>query len=330
LICVLLVACFLQAFGCKRNQPLTPKPATSGFIGVLGSDPTDPFFKVMRSRVSNYRYGGRPIELRFDAPANRDAEEQMKIVRKWQAQNLVGLCIRVVDAQRQLHELLKLRTSGIAVVTMMEELDHADPFLHVGPDERALGEDLAELVSKSIGTKGTLGLVVNADASPAGKKRFDAFRHRLRTYGLLHVLSEEDCQGKPQAAIDMINERMRRYPNLNAWVSLENWPLKSQQDVTTILTGRCKFITVDAVPSMPVWKSDLHFGGAVVNHFDEIIDEAIAICSHVVRGDTLINKRITSEYSVVTPDRRNEFQNRWDRWLNQGQQAPAGQHANDP
>ena len=292
-----LIACFGLLPGCD------PSPTPSGvrqdrrFIAVVGAGQDDPLWPVVSASAERCRPGLGKLELRTAAPEGVSVNAQARLIRQLQDEGLKGLCIQVIDPKATEAILRRLVKDGIVVVTLVREVASSEPYMHCGVSETSVGEAMADLVAEALREKGTLA-VLHADAGqPHSRERHQAFNARLQGYAQLTVLREFDCGGDPARSRDLIRQCMARYPRLNAWVSLDNWPLIGLGSQPLLPPG-CKLVTSDPNPS--VWEAlaDGRCHAMVGADYGTIVRQALERCATAMEGN------IVRSRTYLAPPRR--------------------------
>ena len=269
--------------GCSPSNDASPPSVSRGFIGVLGAGRDDPFWPVLCSSALRSKPELGATGLVVAAPETASVSGQMRLVDRMRRDGMRGLCIQVIDPAATEPLLRRLINEGVAVVTMMQPVPGLEPNMHCGLDELRMGESMADLVAEALHERGTVAVLHANSVLPYSHERYQAFIARMRTFAQLTILREFDCGGDPVRARETMQQCMERYPRLNAWVALDNWPLRGLKS-SPLLPATCKLVTAD--PNPLVWDAlaDGRCHAMVGAAYDEIAPQAVERCATALQG----------------------------------------------
>lgn len=309
-----LLALGLVLPGCDPPPPNPAPPvARRGFIAVVGAGQDDPFWPVLSGSALRCRPGLGELELRAAAPDNVSVNAQAQLIRQLQSEGLRGLCIQVIDPAGTEALLRRLSNEGVVVVTLMNPVSGSEPYFHCGVDQTRLGESMADLVAEVLDEKGTLAVLHADSALPHTLERHQAFSNRVRSYARLSVLREIDCGGDPSNAREIVKQCMERYPRLNAWVALDNWPLRGLGDQPLLPPG-CKLVT--AGPNPAVWDTlaDGRCHAMVGAAYDVIMRHAVERCATAIEGKMVRSRTFYADPYPIWSSTLHAYKLDWLAW----------------
>jgi ABC-type sugar transport system substrate-binding protein len=178
---------------CKELEDQSTQTPDRGDIGFIGASEDDPLWGVLRNTAERYPEAMAGFELRVEAPRKRSVLAQIEILRSMHTPDLRGVCIQPAvdkdtEADMLRDELVKMRASGVAVVTMLTRLDTASPFLHAGLDEMAVGAAMADAVLEAVDGDGTIAILHDRSTTDGHFDRYLGARQRCARLPALTVL----------------------------------------------------------------------------------------------------------------------------------------------
>lgn len=320
-VLVTVAATLLTTIACSpsSNPPTDPK---EGFIAVVGAGQDDPLWPVLRGSALRHQGVIGEIPLRVEAPPMVSSHAQSQLIRKLRGEGMRGLCIQVIDPKAIAPQLKRLANEGTAVVTMMHPVQGPDSPVHCGVDQVLVGRALADSIAETLGGKGTIAVVHANARMDYLRERYDAFRARLERYPRIMVLREFDCGGNAQRAQEMMRRCMKRFPRLNGWVALDNWPLRGLDPQERLLPSSCKLVTTD--PNPQLW-DHLSAGTCwvmIAADYDQIAEQAVLQCATALEGRIPRWRTFFAEPRPIRAADLFAYKTEWMHWC--ARQAPFG------
>ncbi|MFH0983435.1 MAG: substrate-binding domain-containing protein [Planctomycetota bacterium] len=245
-----LVAVLSPLLSCSPSAR-PPASTGKGFIAIVGAGQDDPLWPVLRGSALRQQGFVGEVPLRAVAPPTVSTLAQTQLIDQLYREGMRGLCVQVIDPQAIGPYLKGLAQHGVPVVTMVHSVEGQQGLMHCGVDQRLVGEALADSIAGALQDKGTIAVVHANSSVPYARERYEAFSARLKRYPRIMVLREFDCGGNPQRAREMMRGCMRRFPRLNAWVAIDNWPLRGLDLQERLFPTSCRLVTTDPQPQ--VW-----------------------------------------------------------------------------
>lgn len=296
--------------GCEEHaQPVAAKKAD--FIAFIGPVEDDPLWPLMRATAEHYRDGLTDLDLVARAPSTRSADEQIRIIRELEGKALRGLCIEPVDPQVLRDVICKLQTDGVVVVAMMQRIECEDPLPFAGVDEMAVGGAIAEALRRAVGGPGTVAVMTDSTAGQRVSDRTLGFRERMRLETDLKVLREFDCKGDTAESERIVREYMERFPRLDAWASLDNWPLRNLNVERPLLPSSCRMVTTTPLPEYWPRIRDRTCAALVGVKYERIAESALGMCAALVQREPLQTWTYLAPPVTVTEHNLNWYRVNW-------------------
>lgn len=321
---ILLALAASGSGGCERTGEPAGVAAQEGFIAFIGASADDPLWPTLSATAERFRGGLGGLDLRVAAPALRSPIEQIALLRSLQSSDMRGLCIEPADTVIMRDILCELQVKGVAIVTVMTPIACEDPLPMAGVDEMAVGQALADAVVNALAGKGGIAVMTQGDGSPALADRTMGFHERLRQSPAVAILREMDCGGKPIVAERMMRDYLERFPRLDAWVTLDNWPLREREAEGRLLPETCRLVTTAPYPRYWPLLYDGTCAALVGCEYERIAREALRMCVNAVRGEPLPVSHYLAPPVTVTIQNLNWYRQSWFEALRHPAPAPSG------
>ncbi len=287
-----------------------PRRAAVGFIALVGASEEDPLWLTFRAAAESYRPNLAGFELRVAAPPQASVADQLALLRSFDPAQMRGLCIQPVDAALG-EELQLLHQKGVAVVTMMTRVVGDESFPHTGVDEMAVGRAMADAALEAVDGKGAIAVVDHAGGDRALGDRRVGFSERLSALAGLNVLREFDCRGTPDTARTQIRDYMERFPRLNGWVALDNWPLRQWSAQTSLLPASCQIVSCKPYPEYWPLILDDTCHALVGARYEQIAEHALRMCVTGAQGQLPTTRTFLAPPVTVTKQNLAWFRQHW-------------------
>ena len=297
-----------------------------GEIAVVGASASDPLWPVIQASARRFA-PNIEAQVRFHAPAAASPQAQIDLIRSLLTPNLRGLCVQVSEPAALSGVLQDAINRGVPVVSIGHPAPATVRVGHVGFDDDEIGRLLASAVAKALDDDGTIMVLHAGSEHPAYGLRLAGFRREIRLHPRIDVFAELDCRGSSLEARRLIRERMERYPRLDAWVWLDDWPLQDEADLSTLLGPTCKVVMFGGYPShWPLLRSG-RSPVVVTADFSELGAKAVQFCDTALREPSRFESRYHAPLRTVWSIMLDAFVADWNRWVAPPEPATAGARA---
>ena len=309
----LALATLVLAISCSPRSR-APTNMDEGFVAVVGAGQDDPLWPALRGSALRQRISLGQIPIRAEAPPMVSSRAQAQLIRKLRAEGMRALCVQVIDSKAIAPQLERLANEGVVVVTMVHAVGGSAALMHSGVDQRLVGEALAEVIAEGLQNKGTIAVLHAGAKWEYAQERYDAFSARIKRYPLIRVLREFDCAGDPRRARDAVRRCMERFPRLNGWVALDNWPLRGLAADRPLLPPSCKLVTTGASPA--VW-DHLSAGGCfamIATNPEQIARHAVLKCASTLERRVVRRRTYLAEPRPIWASNLHAYKLEWMEW----------------
>lgn len=302
-----------------RRQADSPSAEPKGFLAIVGVGQDDPLWPVL-SATAVRTYGDLGLSyppIRTVAPETTSVNQQKNLLLRMHDEGMVAACIQVTDAAGLTGTIDALAAQGVRIVTMIERIETDVRHTHVGFNDQAIGTALADAVAEAVDQKGTIAVLHADSVNRASVKRHAAFRDRIARFPDVRVILDFDCHADPRQAETIIRQVMRRYPRLNGWALMDNWPLRAGNDRSPLLPAGCHIVSVDPFPS--TWsrfEKDQVFA-MIASDYELLAERALTAGVSEVIGTVLMPVSFEAPVRTVRATGLDKFKLDWLRWASE-------------
>jgi len=313
LIHVLAPAALTFPIACSPPSRV-PTSMDEGFIAVVGAGQDDPLWPALRGSALRQQVFLGELPLRVEAPPIVSSHAQTQLIRKLLDEGMRGLCVQVIDPEAIAPHLKRLANDGTVVVTMVHPTGDEAGLMHCGVDERLVGEAFADVIVEGLQNKGTIAVLHAGSKWKYARERYDAFSMRIKHYPMVKVIREFDCAGNPRRARETMRRCMERFPRLNGWIAIDNWPLRGLDTQRPLLPSSCILVTSNPTPQ--VW-DHLSTGGCfamIATDTEQIARQAVLKCATTLEGKMIRRRTYLTEPRPIWTSSLHAYKLDWIAW----------------
>ncbi len=307
--------------GCKENtvsDPTTSAPADAraGFVAFIGAGRADPLWPILQAGAARYARDMKTREIRFLNPEVASPQAQINMLESLNDPLLRGVCVQLIDPEAVRPALENLNQRGVVVVSMIQPAPENLRVGHVGFDQTAVGQALAEATIEALDGAGDI-MILHADpAHPVYGPRLDALEKALKLQLHIHVLARVNGQGNPRESRRIMAELSARYPRLSAWVTLDDWPLRNAGATDSFITPGCHLVTFGGGP--PHWPliENGTITTAVAAHGGDLGIYALIYCLSALSAPPRFETVYYAPLRIVRATNLHDYKRDWSYWLN--------------
>lgn len=311
----------LMTGGCQEetvSEPTATAPADprAGFIAFVGAGRADVFWPILQASAERYTRGMKTREIRYLNPDVASPQAQVNLLESLKDPNLRGVCVQLIDPEAARSALEKLNQRGVVVVSMIQPAAENLRVGHVGFDQAAVGQALADATVEALDGQGDI-MILHADpAHPIYGPRLEALDKALKFQLDIHVLARVNGHGNSRESRRVMAELSSRYPRISAWVALDDWPLRDAGATDTFIRPGCRFVTFGGTP--PQWPliENGTITAAVAAHGGDLGTYALMYCLTALSTPTRFETVYRAPLRIVRASNLEEYKRDWSYWLN--------------
>jgi ribose transport system substrate-binding protein len=191
------------------------------------------------------------VELRWKAPREADAVEQRNIVHALVEQRVDGIFLSVNNPTILEPAIDAAVEAGIPVVCFDSDAPKSRRFTCFSVDDVKAGGRGAELLVKSMGASGAVGVLHGTPGAPNLEARIRGFRDRMRELAPgVRVLDAVYCNDNTQQAIEVVKNVIQGNQDLTGFYMSGGWPLFAAPPgpFLGLTPGKLKVVAFDGLP----------------------------------------------------------------------------------
>lgn len=283
-------------------------------VAFIGAGRNDPLWPVLRAGAERYIHEFQLPGIRIDAPRVSSPTDQIALLKSLPNEGYRGVCVQVNDPSVLDPVIRQLCGAGMRVVTMVNDSATDVRSASCSVNNAALGRTLAEAVIKLLGGEGSIMVIHAGEEHAVLGDRLWAFRSAINGQPAIKTYFWLNCNDRPAEAERLIRDHAQRYPNLDAFVALDNWPIRFLQGKPRLLPEGCKLVTVGGDPSYWRYIEDGTVGAMVEARHGNTGFEAVRLCEKAIQNETIFVVRNDLPLEIVTRETLDAFRVNWIEW----------------
>ncbi len=198
----------------KLIKPIT-KPLKIVFIPKL----IHPWYKDVEfgaeAAVAEFKKQGIQIDMKWDAPATADINEQVKKIEANISSRPDGIAIACLDPATNTQVINDGIAAGLNIITFDTDAPNSKRLMYVGHNgDFDDGFKSGEVMAKKIGGKGKVGILVGSLAAPNHVNRVKGFKEAIAKHKDITIAFEAADNDDIQKAMDMTESALQAHPDV--------------------------------------------------------------------------------------------------------------------
>ncbi|CAM3901492.1 substrate-binding domain-containing protein [Cohnella lubricantis] len=183
-------------------------------IALISQEQDNPFWQSVEAgaAAAAERYG---MELEYMGPTRINPSEQTRLLEKAIAEGFDGLLVQGQNDLAYASLIDQASASGIPVLTIDADEPDSARAAYVGTDNLEAGRRMGELVVRSVGDKGELGVLLGSEASNQ-QLRLEGFRSVIARHPDLVIADVRTSNISRLQAEEQTEDMLREHPDLKA------------------------------------------------------------------------------------------------------------------
>ncbi len=194
---------------------VAPAPAQQKItIGVALAQDDNPFYIVMLKGIRS-----RTQELGWDVAtvsANEDKVKQINGVQDLVARGVKGILISPIDAVGVNAAYDAAKAANIPIVSIARGSTSPNQTIHVAPDEKQIGRDIAEWTAKAIGGEGKVAMLLGPSGTPTFRNVAEGYTDVMAKYPKIQIVFRTDGPLTRERGVKQAEDAMVANPDLKA------------------------------------------------------------------------------------------------------------------
>jgi len=201
------------------DQAKLVKPITKTLKFVFIPKLIHPWYKDVEfgaaAAIKEFKAAGLNVEMKWDAPATADINEQVKKIEANISARPDGIAIACLDPATDTQVINDGIAAGLNVVTFDTDAPQSKRLMYVGHNgDFDDGFKSGEVLAKKIGGKGKVGILIGSLAAPNHVNRVKGFKEAIAKYPDISIAFEAADNDDIQKAMDMTESALQAHPDL--------------------------------------------------------------------------------------------------------------------
>jgi ribose transport system substrate-binding protein len=254
------------------------------------------------------------VEILWNAPASADQLKQKEILESFITQRVDGIAISALNGDFLTETINRAVDAGIPVVTWDSDAPNSRRIAFYGVDDFASGQIMAEQAIRLLEGKGKVAVLTSLGATNL-QRRLDGVREGLEAAPGISIVEVYDIKEDPVRVPEILSTASRRYPDLNAWLSVGGWPVFTRNATAGIDSSKVKFISFDTIdPALDLLREgkvevllgQKYFGWG---------SEPVKLLYNIKQGKMPPSPIIDSGVDIVTRENVDEYAEQWKKMV---------------
>lgn len=186
------------------------------------------------------------VEIIWNAPVSADQLRQKEILESFITQRVDGIAISCLNGDFLTDTINRAVDAGIPVVTWDSDAPNSKRLAFYGVDDFESGRIMGEQAVRLLNGRGQVAILTSLGATNL-QRRLDGIREVLGQNPDIRILEVYDIKEDPVRVPEIISTASRRYPDLNAWLSVGGWPVFTRNALAGIDPSKTKVISFDTI-----------------------------------------------------------------------------------
>ena len=168
--------------------------------------------------------GPYQVEIMYTASVASDAAEQARVMEDAIAAGVDAIGVSCNDPTACIDPINKAIEAGIPVMTWDSDSPDSDRFTYLGVDNYEGGKAAADLIKKALPDGGKVALLTGVPGAFNLEERIRGFTDGVEGSNI-EIVTTVACNDDINLGVQVVEETMQAYPDLNGWFFVGLWPL---------------------------------------------------------------------------------------------------------
>ena len=250
------------------------------------------------------------VEIIWRAAETADQLRQKEILESFITQRVDGIAISCLNGDFLTDTINRAVDSGIPVVTWDSDAPKSKRHAFYGVDDYASGKIMGDQAIAMLNGQGELAVLTSLGATNL-QRRLEGAKDALAKAPGIKIVEIFDIKEDPVRVPEIIATATRRYPELDAWISVGGWPVFTRNALAGIDPSKTKFISFDTIdPALDLLREgkvqvllgQKYFGWG---------EEPVKLLYNIKQGRMPPSPVIDSGVDVVTKENVQQYEAQW-------------------
>ena len=219
------------------TQPLPPAyPPEDGVFTIawIPKALNNPVFELGRdgcfaAAAELTEQGPYEVECLYLGSVASDMAEQARVIADAVAQGVDAIGVSCNSDVGCVDPINAAVEAGIPVMTWDSDSPDSMRFTYLGVSNYLGGRAAADLLVREMGTEGQVALLTGVPGAPNLEERIRGFEDFLADYPGIEIVTTVACNDDINLGVQVVEETMQTYPDLDGWFFVGLWPLFAGQ-----------------------------------------------------------------------------------------------------
>ncbi|MCL4220771.1 MAG: substrate-binding domain-containing protein [Phycisphaerales bacterium] len=305
--------------GSPPKNTAGPKQKEHYVIGLVAKSQVNPVFQAARvgaedaARDLSAKYDIE-VEIRWQTPAQEDAQQQAQYVEQLKASGVNGIAISCIDANLLNGALKDAVDNGTVVMTFDSDAPNSGRMAYYGVDDKAAGAAVMKALAEQLGGKGVVAVLAGNQAATNLQNRVAGVRAEAAKYPEISII---DVYYHPETANDAaakMQQVQNANPQITGWALVGGWPLYTDN----ALDGVYEHARVVSLDPLPLPLQYLKKGQVQVligqPYYGWGYESVQYIVEKLHNAQNPPSEMIYADFDVVTSGNVDEYSANWAKW----------------
>jgi ribose transport system substrate-binding protein len=250
------------------------------------------------------------VEIIWRAGETADQLRQKEILESFITQRVDGIAISCLNGDFLTDTINRAVDAGIPVVTWDSDAPKSKRHAFYGVDDYASGTIMGEQAITLLKGQGEIAVLTSLGATNL-QRRLEGAKDALAKAPGIRIVEIYDIKEDPVRVPEIIATATRRYPELDAWISVGGWPVFTRNALAGIDPAKTKVISFDTIdPALDLLREgkvqvllgQKYFGWG---------EEPVKLLYDIKQGKMPASPVIDSGVDVVTRENVDQYEARW-------------------
>jgi ribose transport system substrate-binding protein len=164
------------------------------------------------------------VEILYTAPTKSDIAEQAAVMEGVISKKVSAIGVSCNEPKGCEDPINKAVEAGIPVMTWDSDSPNSKRFTYLGVDNKEGGKAAADLMKMALPNGGKVALLTGVPGAANLEARIAGFKEGIQG-SKIEVVDVVSCNDDIQKGVQVVEETMTKYPDLNGWFLVGLWPV---------------------------------------------------------------------------------------------------------
>lgn len=193
----------------------------SPHVVLIAQEIDNPFWRTIEqgAREASDKFGYR---LEYTGPFRINPDEQIRLLEKAIAAKVDAVLVQGINDPQHRMLIDKAIDQGIQVITVDADEPDSKRLSYIGTDNLSAGKTMGELVVKSAGGKGSIGVIIANEKAYSQQQRLNGFRSVIGRYPEMSIVEVRASNISRLQAEQQAAEIIGKYPQVGYMVGFSS------------------------------------------------------------------------------------------------------------